>query len=389
MPQIAGELFSSAIVAPKENIVDEIFALAPFSTPFLQEIGMGPNGPLNTLKRACTNAVYSWPETALTSNRTTLAVALAGAATSMTLTNANTLRAGDRVLIDRELIDITTVAAGQPTVIVRAVGGTADVAHLILAVVVNTGAAKVQGTGLGTAVSDQPALVTNHTQIWVEDVDVSGTALAVEAYGRAAGDYAEQQTQIMRKIKEQLEHAVLFGGTAVAAATGATAGRMKGGLGFITTNVTDVLAARLDYEDITKAMESCYNAGGMPDTIICGSFNKRTISGWKMGSVRYNEPGAAVAQPSSAFGAVVGFLDTDFGTVKVMSKHSFPQSLVMIVTKPNVGVGPLVGNGEDRSFAHFEVAKEGDRKKGLIIGEYTCEWRLEKSHALIVNTATS
>jgi hypothetical protein len=187
----------------------------------------------------------------------------------------------------------------------------------------------------------------------------------------------------MRRIKEQLEHAVLFGGSAVAPSAGSTAGRMKGGLGFITTNAVALGGAQLDFADIQSVMEKCYNAGGVPDVLLCGSFNKRVIANWKLPQVRYEPNG------DGSFGTSVGMLDTGAGVLKVVAKRSFPQSLVMIVSSQNVGIGPLTGSGASREFSHTPLAKDGDSESGLVVGEYTCEWRLEKAHAKITGTAVS
>ena len=74
---------------------------------------------------------------------------------------------------------------------------------------------------------------------------------------------------------------------------------------------------------------------------------------------------------------------------KIVVKRSMPQTLVMVVSTGNVGVGPMAGNGMNRQFTHTELGATGDGKLGQIIGEYTCEVRLQKTHAMITNTAVS
>jgi len=385
MAQVSGVVHTSQVVGKKESIVDELFYLDPMDTPFLTKIGMGPNGPLNTLRRKCTNPTYQWPETALTTNRTTLTTGINNSVTAMVLDDAYWTRVGDVVLMDLELISIDALTSGQPTTITRGVYGSTAAAHVAGAVIVNTGIARAQGGDAPTDdFEDQPTLVTNYTQIWLETIRIAMTTQATESYGRT-NEYDEAKAQKMRRIKEQLEHAVLFGGTPTAPVGSSTASRMGGALNYVTTNVRALSGAQLNISDIHAVMELCYNAGGAPDCLIVGSFNKRVISDWKMPHVQYQ----GVAESSSGFGATVGSLETDFGKIMVISKRSIPQSLCMLITSQNVGVGPLQGNNENREFTHKFLGETGDHVRGLISGEYTCEWRMEKSHGLITGTAVS
>lgn len=379
MAQVSGQLHPASIVGIKEVIVDELFELDPRQTPVLQAIGAGPDGALNTLSKPCTDQAYKWLETSLTTNRTTLNAALTSGATSADLVDANFTRDGDRIYIDTELIDVTTGGA-DPSVIVRGVGGTTAAAHSAGAVVVNLGNSRFTGTSLPTAVSDQPTLKTNYTRIWHEAVDVSGTADAIAAYGRTS-EFDTNLMQVMRRIKEQLEHEVLFGGTAVQGGA-ATAGRMAGCMTWITSNVQDALGGTLSMAHLRTAMESMFNAGGSGNLImVCGSFNKQVINGFKLPNVRYND-----AEGAGSYGVSVDMIDAGIGTpIKVITKQSFPQSLVMLLNADNIGVGPLQG----REFAMTPIGTVGDRRQASVIGEYTCEVRLEKSHAIIKNTAVS
>lgn len=381
MPQVSGVLYTSQLVGVKESIVDELFELDPMDTTFLQAIGAGPNGPLNTLSRPCTQTSYQWLEVSPTSNRTALTSAINNAVTAMTLDDANWVRATDLVLIDQEIISITTVAAGQPTVIVRGAKGTSAAAHSAAAVVVVLGIPRAQGIAAPTDdFVDQPATKTNYTQIFSETVRLARTTMVTDVYGGMA-EYEIAKAQKMRRLKEQLENSILFGGDATAPTAGSTASTMGGVMEYVTTNVSAKGGAKLDPADVYSSLESVYNAGGSPDLLICGSFNKRVISDWKLPHIQYQTGGAG------EFGVSVNSLATDFGgpPLKVISKRSWPQTLVMILSSQNIGVGPLTAS----EFTHEFLGKDGDSVRGLIVGEYTCEVRLQKSHALITGTATS
>jgi hypothetical protein len=55
-----------------------------------------------------------------------------------------------------------------------------------------------------------------------------------------------------------------------------------------------------------------------------------------------------------------------------------------------LGIGPLRGNGEDRSFSWNEMPKDGDYDRRFVLAEMTMEVRNRtRAHALIHNTAVS
>jgi hypothetical protein len=55
----------------------------------------------------------------------------------------------------------------------------------------------------------------------------------------------------------------------------------------------------------------------------------------------------------------------------------------MIVDTNRMAIRPLVG----REFFHKYMGEVGDSTKGMLVGEYTLEFRQEKAHARIKNLA--
>jgi hypothetical protein len=160
---------------------------------------------------------------------------------------------------------------------------------------------------------------------------------------------------------------------------------MKGVRGYISSNVRDLGGAQVQKDDILVMLEKIYNAGGQADMLVCGSFNARVMDAWKESNIRYVS-GEALG---GTYGTTVGMLQTRFGEPKIVLKRGIPQSVMLLITSGNIGVGPLSGNGLTGAFTHTVAGYEGDRTKGQIVGEYTCEVRLEKTHALIKSTSVS
>jgi hypothetical protein len=56
---------------------------------------------------------------------------------------------------------------------------------------------------------------------------------------------------------------------------------------------------------------------------------------------------------------------------------------LLIVDTNRVALRPLVG----RDFFHMFMGQQGDYTRGILVGEYTLEFRQEKAHARIKNLA--
>ena len=58
-----------------------------------------------------------------------------------------------------------------------------------------------------------------------------------------------------------------------------------------------------------------------------------------------------------------------FGNAEVFLSRVLPATELLIIPRERVVVPNLV----NRSFSYVEMAKDGDNRKGLIVGEYTLE----------------
>ena len=134
-------------------------------------------------------------------------------------------------------------------------------------------------------------------------------------------------------------------------------GTSEAGTGGADTAITIAL--------VNNVVERIWNLGGTPDTILCDSTVKGTISSSTVG-------GAVVAAPRKDIGSkdsitavnAVDVLVTDFGTFKVVPDRFIPKTQVDFIDFDLWSVDYL------RPFRTETLAKSGDSVKQLLIAEY-------------------
>jgi len=253
---------------------------------------------------------------------------------------------------------------------------------------------QLEGNDYTSTAATEPRRLSNYTQISATQVQSSGTAEAVDFAGRKSTQ-AYQLAKRAKEMKRDMEFMLLQGtaknigaaGTAretacfstwigtnaagtsnvVAASTGlgltnSGASTYPDGTTSATTggaNTTTTIAL------INNVVERIWNLGGTPDTILCNSTVKGTISSSSVG-------GAVVAAPRNDIGSknnitavnAVDVLVTDFGTFKVVPDRFIPATNVDFVDFDLWSVDYL------RPFRTETLAKSGDSVKQLLIAEY-------------------
>jgi hypothetical protein len=252
-----------------------------------------------------------------------------------------------------------------------------------------------EGDDYASTAATEPRRLTNYTQISATQVQSSGTAEAVDFAGRKSTQ-AYQLAKRAKEMKRDMEFMLLMGTAKVAGSSG-TARETAAYSTWIGTNLTatsPVIAASTGaglanagsstYPDgttqattggantaITLAMiNTCiariWDLGGSPDTILCKSDVKQTISSSSVGGSvvadLYKDVGSS-DKPATAVNAI-DVLVTDFGTFKVVPDRFLPDGNCDIIDFDLWSVDYL------RPFRTETLAKSGDSVKQLLIAEY-------------------
>lgn len=247
-----------------------------------------------------------------------------------------------------------------------------------------------------------PNLVTptarlgNVTQIQTKIARVTGTQIAVEHAGRDD----EMDYQVMLKgleLKRDAEFAFV-GSNQGKSSTGVSAARTLGSvLAWIKTNTdraaggndpgpTDGSGTRTDgtqraftESQLKAVIQKCWTAGGKPETIMLGAFNKQAFSTF----VGRGTPMQDQAQKKITAAADV--YESDFGRLKAVPNR-FMRPRDCLVLQMDLWASAAIPG---RNFVTFPLSKTGDTERKQILVEHTLVSRQEAGSGGVFDLTTS
>jgi hypothetical protein len=302
-------------------------------------------------------------------------------------TAADSTAAGDVVRISSSAGDEVGIvtAVGATTITVdRSQLGSTPVDHTGVPVTITIiGTMQPQGmTTVGSSRTTTKTRLFNYTQIFEDSFRASRTQQSTRKL-TAQNDMANEMSKIMDLMGVQMERTLLFGQKQAPAATVAAqqgpAGAMGGIRSFISTNVYDKAGAQLTEIFLEDALEDQWEAGARSMLAFVNSTQKRVIN-------TFMDTERRVDYHDTRLGRFVESFHTDFGVVSFVLDRHMPNNEVLLIDPENIGFGPLVGGALSMSKRPVE-SSEADLYQ--VVGEYTCEVRLEKSHAIITDLATT
>jgi len=234
--------------------------------------------------------------------------------------------------------------------------------------------------------------LSNSSQILDKVVTITGTQEAVDKAGRAS-EIAYQIAKAAKELKRDLESSLTANNAEVTGAAGTA--REMGGLGawVITNDVfgsggasgagigntarTDGTQRVFTETQLKSVIKSVWNAGGNPQIIMVGPFNKQKLSGFTGNSTRFDAGADATLYTS------VDVYASDFGQTQVIPNRFSRDRDAWVLDMDYWGVAFL------RDFSMHELAKTGDTEKRQLLVECTLEARNEGASGLIADLTTS
>lgn len=371
-----------------EDVSDVIGIVSPHETPLLDHLG--------DPKRAATSTVHEWIEDTLLPNFDQLNQTVFDPnppdETDLTVDNGSRFRVSDLVRPDgsNEVMFVLTVAGNNLTVI-RGYGGTtkATLANDLKLHIL--GNAALEGADRPATRFTSRSRRRNYTQIFTASIEVSGSMQAARAYWiQDEVDYQKQER--LRELLRDLENCVINGTAPVGVQEGsATVSRsMNGIIKSIATHRYVPGTGGIPAGDgggnngLTEAVLNAAlrfiwdQSSGAVDTIVVNGFQKRKINAF-LSSKRVYAP------DDESYRDLVSVYESDFGVCRVVTSRWVPSDTALLLDSSRIDVMPLQG----RSFAYKPLASGGDSAIGLVVGEYTLEFRNENAHGLIRGLATS
>lgn len=361
------KIYDASLIGKKQSVVDEILLLNPHQTPLLNLLGFS---------EAVAQTSHQWFEDEIFGDESKVNGAKLVTDTTVVVIDVEPFRAGQVVKIADELLYVSAINTGTKTLTVtRGYAGTIAAA---IADQVKIEVQFVEGTeGADARAARYKARTpqSNYTQIFDDSIEISGTAEAVTQYGISdLYEYEKQKKQI--ELALSLEKALING---IGYQNGQVR-QMKGVRSFIQANVFDGGAAGVDGNKINDALQAIYEKGGFASggnfKVMVPAKQKRAISALDVNKI-------TISQSENSRGQVVDHFVSDFGQFEIVLNNNLDAKELLIVDTNRLAVRPLVG----REFFHKYMGEKGDSTTGILVGEYTLEFRQEKAHARIKNLA--
>lgn len=240
----------------------------------------------------------------------------------------------------------------------------------------------IEGDDATTDTANVTTRLDNQTGITDKVARVTGTQQAVDKAGRA-NEMDFQVSLKMIEMKRDIEKMALAN-TAKVVGSDTVARKVAGVPTWLTTSTsagtggadatgdgsdarTDGTQRALAEADVQTVLASCADAGGEPDMILVGSFNKQAFSAFSGNATRTTEASR------QALDTAIHIYTSDFGELEVVySPQQRGRDLFALDT--NLwAMATLPG----RSFLRHELAKTGDTEREQILTEWTIESRNE------------
>lgn len=215
----------------------------------------------------------------------------------------------------------------------------------------------------------EPRIVCqNYTQIMHRGIHVTDTQEVVLKYGLRS-EIAYQMQKALKALAFDCEKALLTQDTKILG-TSTDDTRQFGGLPYwIVTNSFPATGGKLTFDMINTALEQTWNAGGKPSILLVSPRNKRIISTFTAGNVKYIE-----GNKTHRLTQMIAVLETDFGTLQCLVDRWMTNDTVY-------GLSPeYMKRAFLRPFKQADLPKISDNQMKYVNGEWTLEMRAEKSH---------
>jgi len=232
--------------------------------------------------------------------------------------------------------------------------------------------AAAEGAAFSADTLTAPTRSNNVTQIFKQQVQVSGSEIAVNG---VTDPWRFQLDKALVEHAKDLELAIMAGSRNSGGST-ATARRLQGVINAITTNASTRASGsslgEVAFNDIMALIWS--GTGEVASEVYVGSTLKRDISGFTAGSTKFTAAEDKRLQNSYSI------YESDFGVHKIFLHRNVPvaaNNLTLVAINPKYHKKAYL-----RPTKTEELAKDGDRVRAQIITEMTVEHLAESTGAV-------
>ncbi|WP_235355961.1 DUF5309 family protein [Aneurinibacillus migulanus] len=360
-------VYNDDLVGKKISVVDEILLLNPNQTPMINLLGFGEK---------VISTTHVWYEDEVFATKSIVTQAATATDTAIKVADLEAFRDGVVVQVDEEMMLITAIDEATKTLTVKR--GYAGSTAAAISADEQIEVLFVEGTEGAEARNPRykaRTKVENVSQIFDDTVEVSGTSQSIAQYG-VSDLYAYEKAKKQLELALQLEKAVING----LKYDNGRVRQMRGIRNFIQTNVATAGGAPISVDMLNDTAQKIYKNGGFASggryVIVVPAKQKVAISSLSNDKIR-------ITQSEISRGQVVDYLQNDFGRFQIVMNDNLKSDELLFIDANRIAIRPLA----DRAFFHELMGRTGDRQHGMIVGEYTLEFRQEKAHARIKGLA--
>ena len=366
-----------------------ISILEPTEVPLLQRLGLD-NNSLQLDTPIVSGRKYEWHEDTLPTDADALNGAIDATQTSIVVDDASLFQVGDVLEIESEYVNVTAVDTTADTLtVLRAWGGTTGATHADNIAVTARTIAKTSGANYALGPLTTVTNLFNYSQIIERaiesDMTVTETAKNdygisdYEAYhlGKMIGGPSEIGAKGRAGILAIRLAKIAYYGKRQAPSGRTTAGGSGGLATLITTNLTGDTSTALTRNSIETQARTCYNAGGYPQLLVCGTAAKSRITSMFDGYIR-------TERSEKTGGHTITMIDTPVVEgIEVMVDRFCPTTKVYLLDESRVGYVTV------RPFEMTAKPSMGDYQVKSVLGEYGFWVCNEQAHSIITHSAAA
>lgn len=338
-------------------------------------------------EQATDDPEFKWFEKLLPDQTASLVVDATTTDTALALTTAGDytkFKPGHVVLEIQtgEIMWVVSAVSGVVNVL-RAQGSVAATAIASADTLMVIGSAYSEGDGVSDAITYDPSIVSNYTQIFRNVFDITGTAAATRIrYGD--GQFAkEARREALELHSIEMERAFLFGAKTENLTYASQPTRTTGGLqSFISTNVTD-FSDNVDIDTWENALQDVFKDGSSEKLALVGNRALNTLN-----KIARNHYTVETAPTEKTYGMSMTTWITPYGTLQVkqhplLSRDSNFNDWGFIVDPAKIKYRYL--RGRDTQFRENVQNPGDDAIKNEFLSECGLELNHETAHAIFKN----
>ena len=343
---------------PAIRVIDEAIRLIdPIDTPLIAALG-GLNGAASKFNVRGKGTKIELLEDDYHPTSGTTADTYATNTLVLAVTDGSLYVDGLVIKIELEYMVVASISSNNVTVVSRSWGGT-NATHASAVTIDFVGMSRKEGDDATYKALQDISAPYNHTSIYEQALEVTGTDEAIDYYGMAS-PFAYQAKKALPELFRYIELGMFHG--IRAAGSGTTDIRSAGGIKtFVTSNSVNA-GGMISKADIDELAQACFVDGGKPDVLVVNPEVAKDLHNLYDNS--------SFLRVGLADGAKLGMepithVVTQFATMQLIVDRWCPLGESYALQKSGAGLWTL------RPFFWQALAITGDSKKGEVIGEFS------------------